>query len=269
MGKNKFLRYFFTVLFAAIFLYGAANLFAIWYEYHEASKLYNQAQEEFLGEVELPQEEMPLNGPQFQVDFDSLHGINTDIVGWIWQKDTVINYPVLQSKKNNDEYIYTTYDRKHNNAGSIFMDYRNYGDYTDDNTILYGHNMKNGKMFAGLKKLQNQEYYDSHSEFYILTPEGNRRYEIISVFQVDALSSIYDRQFASVEDKQKWLNRVLKSSAILSPFTVSVDDTFVTLSTCVSGDDYRARIVAIGRFAELEAPYQPQETESIPDTMEE
>ena len=136
------------------------------------------------------------------------------------------------------------------------MDYRNASDFSDANTIIYGHNMKNGKMFAVLKKFGNQDFYDSHREFYIMTPEGNRRYEIIAAFQTDALSNIYDRNFSSTEKRQAWFQKVLRSSAILAGVEASVEDSFVTLSTCVSGNDYRARFVVIGRFAELEPIYE-------------
>ncbi len=258
--KDAAVRLVLTLIFAAIFIYGAVNLFGIWQEYHESEVLYDNAQEEFLQPVEEQTDKLADAKLHFAVDFDSIQAINPDVTGWIWMEDTVVNYPVLHSKKDNDEYLYTTYDGKQNSSGSIFVDYRNNAGYTDDNTVLYGHNMKNGSMFAVLKKLAGQEFYDAHKTFYILTPEGNRRYEIISVFQVDALSSLYDRQFDTIEDKQDWLNRVLQKSAILSPFTASVEDTFVMLSTCVSGDDLRARIVAVGRLAEIEALYQPAQT---------
>ena len=192
---------------------------------------------------------VPLN-----VDFDLLIGQNPDTVGWVYIEGTHINYPVLQGEDNR-HYVSTLFDGSVNQAGSIFMDYRNAGDYSDANTVIYGHNMKNGKMFAVLKKFGNQGFYDAHPEFYIMTPEGNRRYEIISAFQTDALSNIYDRNFVSREAKEKWLNKVLRSSAILSPFTATADDSFVTLSTCVSGDNYRARFVIIGRLAETEPVY--------------
>ena len=91
------------------------------------------------------------------------------------------------------------------------------------------------------------------SVFYILTPEGNRRYEIISVFVVDALSDLYNRTFDTVEDKQHWLDRVMANSAVAVPYTAAVEDQFVMLSTCVSGDDPRARVVAVGRLAEIES----------------
>ena len=255
--NNKWIGSILTILFAMIFLYGAFQLFGIWQEYRSGDVLYGDAQEEFLEVV--PEEPQKDDSPKFTVDFESLHAINEDVAGWIWMKDTVVNYPVLHSKVNNDEYIYTTYDRKSNNSGSIFIDYRNSSGYTDDNTVIHGHNMKNGKMFAVLKRLRNQEFYDNHKEFYIMTPDGNRRYEIISVFQVDALSDLYDRQFTSADEKQNWLYRVLRSSAILSPFTTDVNDHFVMLSTCVSGEDERARIVAVARLAEIEPCYQPPE----------
>ena len=70
-------------------------------------------------------------------------------------------------------------------------------------------------MFAVLKKFGNQDFYDSHREFYIMTPEGNRRYEIIAAFQTDALSNIYDRNFSSTEKRQAWFQKVLRSSVIL------------------------------------------------------
>lgn len=261
--KNRTVQLILTLLFAAVFVYGAINLYGIWQEYRESEVLYQNAQDEFLisveDPVEVPDENKLADAKlDFAVDFDSLHAVNEDVAGWIWMQDTVVNYPVLHSKKNNDEYLYTTYDGKQNSSGSIFADYRNNAGFVDDNTVLYGHNMKNGSMFAFLKKMTGQEYYDTHKEFYILTPEGNRRYEIISVFQVDALSSLYDRQFETAEDKQEWLNRVLQKSAILSPFSASIEDTFVMLSTCVSGDDLRARIVAVGRLAEVEEVYQGQ-----------
>ena len=255
--KGSIVRLLCTLFFAAVFVYGAINLFGIWQEYRESETLYDNAQDEFLQSIT---EENKLADARldFTVDFDTLQAVNEDVAGWIWMQDTVINYPVLHSKKNNDEYLHTTYDGKNNKSGSIFIDYRNNAGYVDDNTVVYGHNMKNGSMFAVLKKLTGQQFYDAHREFYIMTPEGNRRYEIISVFQVDDLSSLYDRQFESAEDKQAWLDRVLEKSAILSPFSTTVEDTFVMLSTCVSGDDLRARIVAVGRLAEVEALYEPE-----------
>ena len=259
--KKKWMKNIFTVFFLVVFVYAAGNLFFIWQEYRASEKLYQQAQEEFLIETE-QEEVMPVTSPTFTIDFSQLEQINTEVNGWLWIYDTVVNYPLVHSGKNNDAYLHKTYDGTYNSSGSIFMDYRNAGDYSDANTVIYGHNMKNGKMFAVLKKFGNQEFYDGHREFYIMTPEGNRRYEIIAAFQTDALSNIYDRNFTSREAKEAWLNKVLRNSAILSPFTATAEDTFVTLSTCVSGDNYRARFVVIGRLAEIEPVYKDDILES-------
>lgn len=259
--QKKWIKNILTLFFLAVFVYAAANLFLIWQEYRQSDALYDAAQTEFLTAPELEQEfetAEPITWPAFTIDFAHLQGVNNEVQGWIWVYDTVINYPLVQSGRNNDAYLYKTYDGTSNSAGSIFMDYRNNSDFSDDNTVIYGHNMKNGKMFACLKKFGHQEFYDAHQEFYIMTPEGNRRYEIVSAFQTDALSDIYDRSFATAEAKQKWLDKVIRRSAVLTTATASAEDDFVTLSTCVSGNDYRARFVVIGRLAEIEPVYVEQ-----------
>ena len=259
--NRKWIKNILTIFFLVIFVYAAGNLLLIWQEYRASEELYQQAQEEFITEVEVIEvieEAEPVTSPTFTIDFNQLEQVNSEVNGWIWIYDTVVNYPLVHSGQNNDAYLHKTYDGTYNSSGSIFMDYRNAGDYSDANTVIYGHNMKNGKMFAVLKKFGNQGFYDAHPEFYIMTPERNRRYEIISAFQTDALSNIYDRNFVSREAKEKWVNKVLRSSAILSPFTATADDSFVTLSTCVSGDNYRARFVIIGRLAETEPVYSEE-----------
>lgn len=255
--KRTWIKNILTIFFLAVIVYAAGNLFLIWQEYRAAAALYNSAQVEFLEAPDM-EDEFELDEPTwptFDVNFDELRSVNRDVEAWIWMYDTVINYPVLHSDRNNDVYLHTTYDGTGNSAGSIFVDYRNAKGFTDTNTVIYGHNMKNGSMFACLKKFGNQEFYDAHPEFYIMTPEGNRRYEIVAAFQTDALSDIYDRNFSSEQARQAWFDKVLRRSAILSQAEASVDDSFITLSTCVSGNDYRARFVVIGRFAELEPVY--------------
>ena len=256
--KKTWIKNILTVFFLAIFVYAAGNLFLIWQEYRQSDALYREAQTEFLMAPEMEAEfiaDEPVTWPAFSIDFVQLQSVNSEVKGWIWIYDTVVNYPLVQSGRNNDAYLHKTYDGTSNSSGSIFMDYRNTSDYSDDNTVIYGHNMKNGKMFACLKKFGNQEFYDGHREFYIMTPEGNRRYEIVAAFQTDALSNIYDRNFASREAKEAWLQKVIRSSAVMTEVETSAEDSFVTLSTCVSGNDYRARFVVIGRLAEIEPLY--------------
>ena len=274
MNKKKWIKNILTLFFLAVFIYAAVNLFLIWQEYRQGEALYDAAQVEFLTAPEMELEfesDDPITWPTFTIDFSHLQDVNSEVLGWIWIYDTVVNYPVVQSGINNDAYLYKTYDGSSNCSGSIFMDYRNDGAFVDTNTVIYGHNMKNGKMFAVLKKFGQQAFYDGHKEFYIMTPEGNRRYEIVSAFHTDALSDIYDRTFSSDQAKQAWLDKVLRNSAVLSTASASIDDSFVTLSTCVSGDNYRARFVVIGKLAEIESVYTEESVvdpagEAVADT---
>lgn len=255
---KKWIKNGLTVIFLVIMLYAGTQLFLILRDYHQGDVVYNEAQTEFLETPELEEEftvDETVTWPEFRVDFKELQFVNPDVCGWIYQYDSVINYPILRSSYSNDTYLKMTYDGKSNSAGSIFMDYRNKQDYSDDNTVIYGHNMRNGKMFASLKKYRDQDYADQHNSFYIMTPEGNRRYEVVSAFETDALSGTYSRNFNGLEDKKKWISRVIQSSVVETYVPVNENDKFVTLSTCVSGNDYRARFVVIGVFAGMEPVY--------------
>lgn len=227
-----------------IFLFSGYNLALILVEYHRADEVYMTAQQNFLDESE-----EDVAWPDFDADFAQLQAINPDVAAWIWIKDTVVNYPVLHGESN-DSYIKTTYDGKHNSSGSIFMDTANAPDFSDTNTVIYGHNMKSGKMFAVLKKFCNQEFYNTHSEFFIFTPNDTRRYEIISAFQTNASGSVYVFQFPDAEAFNVWLDDILHNSCI-ETYTTSLENAYVTLSTCVSGKDASARFVVIGRLAEV------------------
>ena len=107
--KKKWMKNIFTVFFLVVFLYAAGNLFFIWQEYRASEKLYQQAQEEFLTETEL-EEAIPVTSPTFTIDFGQLEQINAEVNGWIWIYDTVVNYPLVHSGKNNDAYLHKTYD---------------------------------------------------------------------------------------------------------------------------------------------------------------
>ena len=96
--------------------------------------------------------------PPLAVDFESLKAINPDVKGWLYIKALDISYPVVQGP-DNDTYLHPTYEGTSNFAGSIFLDYQNQDDFSDGNTIVYGHNMKNLSMFGKLKQMKEQEKY--------------------------------------------------------------------------------------------------------------
>ena len=107
------------------------------------------------------------DGKQTVVDFKALKKINPDIVAWIRIPDTSIDYPVVQG--NDDSYYLThTFKKAEHVAGAIFLDSDNNADFSDDKNIIYGHNMKDGSMFQGLHKYENEQYLETHNKVYCL-----------------------------------------------------------------------------------------------------
>ena len=177
-----------------------------------------------------------------KVDFDSLQKINPDIKGWIYIEALDISYPIVQGETN-DDYIYTTVNGKANDGGSIFMDFRNSGDFMDPHTLIYGHNMKDGSMFGKLKKMYNQKFVDEWDAplcFWIITPGGKYRFDIFSIHTVTAVGETYTLFSAESDAVAEYINKMARQTGVELPQRVyNSKDKVITLSTCTSGNDYR------------------------------
>ena len=145
-----------------------------------------------------------------QVDFETLRSQNPDIIGWIYSPDTPINYPIAQSE-DNDYYLRRLTDGTRNTAGTIFVDFRNAPDFSDRNTLVYGHNMKNDTMFGTLSEYGRQSYYEAHRELWLLTPEQTFRLEPIAGFVTRADSDSYTL-FETREALQDYLETAVEQS---------------------------------------------------------
>ena len=115
------------------------------------------------------------------VDFESLLAQGPDVKAWLELPGTVIQYPVAQGE-DNSYYLKHLYDGTANKVGCLFIDYENAEDFSDNNTIIYGHNMRDGSMFSTLVEYKAQAYYDEHPEMYLVTPEGGYVVEVFSAF---------------------------------------------------------------------------------------
>ena len=114
------------------------------------------------------------------IDWDKLKEINKDIIAWIEIPDTIINYPIL--KDNNLYYLKHSYNKKYNSNGSIFTTNKN--PFEEFETLLYGHNMKNGSMFSTLDKYMDENFLYTHQKFKIYTPNENYEATIFSVYSI-------------------------------------------------------------------------------------
>lgn len=275
MKKTICVVLIFVFLFGAI--YSGFQIYEILREYRVGEKMYTDTQQfisvqpskneiaptepDALVQEQLPQDETigfeettptePKPDITFpEVDFEGLMQISTDVVGWIYIEGTNINYPVVQGKDNR-YYISALIDGTPNGAGSIFMDYRNASDFSDYNTVLYGHNMKNKTMFHDICNYRTQEYYEAHPIGLIMTPEKNYYFEIISGYVASLTDSAWQIEFADETDAHQWLQGSMERSLFISYADPTSGDKAITLSTC-SYEYANARFVLVGILKEYD-----------------
>ncbi|MGN0353859.1 MAG: class B sortase [Muricoprocola sp.] len=173
------------------------------------------------------------------IDFESLESINEDIIGWLEMEavDT-INYPVVQGV-DNEYYLHRTFQKTDNFAGSIFLDCVNKSTFVQRNSILYGHNMKNGSMFGSLKQYRDRETFEKSPYFWIYTPNRIYKYEIFACAEVDKFGPDYQISFRDREDFEEFIDRAKAQSLYDTGVDVKYSDTIVTLSTCTGNEETR------------------------------
>lgn len=215
--------------------------------YEQETKLFQwvksgmqQLAEHFIQIIQESQERYALQ-PPIEVDFEILQKINPDIVGWIYVEALEnISYPIVKGE-DNEKYLHTTYEGTYNFAGTIFIDESNSRDFQDCNTLVYGHNMKNGSMFGKLKKFVSEpETYEKSRYFWILTPDTKYRYEIIAAYTTALNSDTYTLFYNPGAEVLDYLKYIQESSAIETNVrNLSVREKVVTLSTCTGNDATR------------------------------
>lgn len=234
------------VIAIGVFCFAAYNLYQIYAEYKRGTDEYNSLAEMAVTEME---PEAPKEQPEpgevlkapMTIDFQALRAVNEDVVGWIYMEGVdTINYPIVQGA-DNDTYLHTTYEGNYNIAGAIFVDYENKSDFSDCNTIVYGHNMKNGSMFGSLKQyIGEEEAYKKSKYFWIFTPQETYRYEILAAYITPVDSDTYTLFPVPGGEFVDYLNRMKSYSEIETEVTeFSMTDKIITLSTCTGNDATR------------------------------
>jgi len=176
------------------------------------------------------EEELTVNPPE--VDFDALKAINDDVVGWLeLEAIPSISYPIAQGE-DNEYYLHRTIKKTYNFAGSVFIDSTNASDFSDCNTIIYGHNMKNGSMFNNIKSYTDQSFADEHPYVYIYLPDGTvSQYKVVVGHIISESSVLYSTQ---IVDTASFVQEMVKTSSIKVDFDQSQVQSVITLSTCTS-----------------------------------
>ena len=186
-----------------------------------------------------------------EIDFNQLLKRNSDTVGWIEVKGTNINYPIVQTTDNN-YYLTHAFDKTENEAGWVFMDYRNDSVNFNQNTIIYAHSRLTGSMFGSLKNILNSSWYTNKNNHIIRlsTPTENTMWQVFSVYTIPKESYYITPNFNSNEAYQEFLNTMKSRSEVEFSAEVNTNDKILTLSTCK--DNFGNRVVMHAKLIKRE-----------------
>ena len=250
------------ILILCIFIYSGFQLFSILSMRKEAGDAYKDLD----GYVQLKPTETNIDEQeeveetekkpfvrQLEVDFESLMATNSDFVAWLYlPEDNIINYPVVQGE-DNAYYLDHLFDGKKNANGTLFLDYRNAGDFSSDNSIIYGHTMQSKAMFHNLRAYKKQEYYEAHPYFLMGLPDTEYRLEVFAAYSTSATSDAYVLDFNhetgivtyadgttkmsyeyddSIPTFDVWYKNVMEQNLLNTNVEVTEEDRIVTFSCC-------------------------------------
>lgn len=188
------------------------------------------------------------NVPERNLDFAALRGENNDIYAWITIPDTNIDYPVLQHPKELDYYLKHNMDGSTGYPGCIYSQFMNAKDFSDFNTVLYGHNMKKGTMFANLHYYEDPEFFDAHPYIYIYTEDGVLVYQIFAAYTFSNVHLLMGFDLSQEEVREIYLENIFSLDGINDNFNrelkVSADSKILTLSTCIKNQAQQRYLVA-------------------------
>ena len=185
-----------------------------------------------------------------EIDFPAWQSLNSDVQAWIHNESIRVDYPILKSP-DNEYYLTRDLDLSYKAMGSIFFDFRNKTDFSDPNTIIYGHNFDNGLMFSNLVWYKSQQFYESNPLYYLYTPEQVYRVDIaagIVVSETDTTYLVVD--FNSDAEFRSLIQKIEESSVIETEIELTTNDRLVTLYTCTN-DWQGQRFVVIGKITPL------------------
>lgn len=233
-GGSNIVSNIILVIAIVVFAVSAYKLYGIFSEYNKGDKEYQKIQDLVIN----TEKKDDTKEETFSVDFEKLLEMNSDVVGWIrFDEPSEINYPVVQGR-DNEEYLKRTFEANTNKLGTLFVDVNNPGDFSGRNTFIYGHNMKNGSMFAQLLKYKDDSFYKEHPYFYIYTPDGKvRTYEIFSAGVVKDTSDSYIMDYADDAAFQTYIDYIKQQSAYPTSTEVTTASKIVSLSTCTNVRD--------------------------------
>ena len=262
MNQNKKRFLIFAVVCAICFIASAVYIIQYYTSIQRADKEMEQLKaeavteqivDESAGEVESTVSEATLsentNDKNVTIDFTTLQEKNQDIYAWISVPGTKIDYPVLQSPTDDSYYLEHTSEKAKGLPGAIYTEKINSKEFDDYNTVIYGHNMKNGSMFAGLHDFEDKKFFEENTVIQVQTPDKLLTYTIFAAYKTDDTHIMRTYDFTDEKVRKDYLKNIYEIRSIgcnvNTELEVTADDTIITLETCIAGD-YHGRYVVQG-----------------------
>lgn len=248
----------FIILFSSLIIYSSYEIY-YWYQNNQDIKKLNKGikkntkikKTNDYGELVDPVDDKEsdywyyVGLPFYEVDFNDLLKKNPDTVAFIHMKNTNINYPVVQAK-DNDYYLHHAFDKSKNNAGWVFLDYRNNINTLDDNNVIYGHGRLDKTVFGSLKDSLTKKWQSNRDNYtiWLSTPIENMIFQIFSIYTIQQESYYITTHFNAESSKQQWLNIMKERNTAPIDTPVFLNNKILTLSTCQNNEGGRIVVQA-------------------------
>lgn len=233
MNKKKIFLIIMIIIFSIGIIYGSYKVFS-WKKDNDSVEEINKDIDESI-EIETIDDKK-----EIKVDFKKLKKKNSDTVAYLKVNNTNVDYVVVKGT-DNSYYLRHNFKKEISKTGWIFADYRNKFDGSDKNIVVFGHNMRSGKMFGSLKKILNIKWYTNEENKYItfITEDGAHIYEVFSIYRIRVEDYYINTRFYNNDEFLTFVNRLKSRSIYDYNVKLNKEDKILTLSTCNTGSTYR------------------------------
>lgn len=191
-----------------------------------------------------PEPRIPVEDP-LTLDFASLAETNADIYAWLDIPGTSISYPLLQSETD-DYYLLRNLDGSSGYPGCLYTNCCDAKDFSGYNTVIYGHNMRDGSMFGSLHKFFDETYFSEHRQLIIYTPDDILVYKTLAASVFDNLNITWNYDYYTDEGREAFLDTVKERSVVWAEdVEAGADSWLITLNTCTDTGDDRNIVLAV------------------------
>jgi sortase B len=251
--KTRFSRI--SLILGIVFIAIAISIVAfLFYKYFSGDASYKEIEQiagfdsTQMGDVVSPD----ATAEDLNINWDALREINPDIVGWIMIPGTRINYPIVQAT-DNTYYLNHLFDKTPSDVGAIFLDYENDREIHGWNNMVYGHNLIDGSMFAGLKQYQEQEYFDAHKRILLATPAQTYTLEVVAVLVCDDKDEVRRFGFTDKSDYEGYVKMLLEYAVLSELSEGEIPENLYCFATCTD-TNYAKRTVVCATLSDSVPP---------------